>query len=173
MTRAALSPLIGLLSLLGLAACDPGADATTTRILARQQAADPPQLWLVQVLDGRSKPAPAVFVCADTALRDSFVRARAEVNGRPCEDTTRPLLKEREWVLSCRVHGRAFTVSASTLGDLDRDFRLNFALTPLFDKASVGTVSQSRRFRMMGACPAGWRVGDQAKPGRRPRHART
>ena len=170
MTGAAACAL-AVAALIGLTACDVGGD-TSTQILARQAAIDPPQLWLVQLLDGKARPAPAVFVCADTSLRDSFVRARAEVNGRPCEDTTSPLLKAREWVLSCKAQGRAFTVSASTLGDLDRDFRLNFALTPLFNKAEVGTVRQSRRFRLVGACPAGWRIGDQAKPGRRPHKSR-
>ena len=170
MTGAARFGLAAVL-LLGLAACDSRGD-TTSQILARRRAIDPPQLWLVQVLGAQPAPTAAVFVCADSALRESFVRARAEIDGQICEDTTTPILKEHEWVLSCRAHGRAFAVSASTLGDLDRDFRLNFALTPLFNKTSVGTVSQSRRFRLMGACPAGWRIGDQAKPGRKPRRSR-
>jgi len=163
---------LAALLLLGLAACDSPGD-TTTQILARQRAIDPPQLWLVQVLGAKPAQTAAVFVCADSSLRESFVRARAEINGQVCEDTTTPILKEHEWVLSCRAHGRGFAVSASTVGDLDRDFRLNFALTPLFNKTSVGTVSQSRRFRLMGACPAGWRVGDQARPGKKPRRTRT
>lgn len=163
---------LAALLLIGLSACDLGGD-TTAQILTRQQAIDPPQLWLVQLTEMTPAQGAAVFVCADSALRESFVRARAEINGQPCEDTTLPLLKDREWVLSCRAHGQAFTVSASTLGDLDRDFRLNFALTPLFDANGVGTVRQSRRFRLVGACPAGWRIGDQAKPGRRPHRART
>lgn len=171
MTGAAHLGLTALL-LVGLTGCDLGG-AATAQVMARQQAIDPPQLWLVQVIAAKPPPAAAVFVCADSALRDSFGRARAEINGQPCEDTTPPLLKEREWVLSCRAHGRGFTVSSSTLGDLDRDFRLNFAITPLFNKASIGTVSQSRRFRLIGACPAGWRIGDQAKPGRTPHRART
>lgn len=171
MTAAARLALAALL-LSGLAACDIGSDAAA-RITARQQAIDPPQLWLIQVIAVEPARAAAVFVCADTALRESFVRARAEINGQPCQDTTPPLLKEREWVLSCRAAGRGFTVSAATLGDLDRDFRLNFALTPIFNKATTGTVSQSRRFRRVGACPAGWRIGDQAKPGRKPHRSRT
>jgi len=163
---------LGSLLLLGLAACDTRGD-TTSQILARQRAIDPPQLWLVQVIAAKPTQPAAVFVCADTSLRESFVRARAEIDGQVCQDTTTPILKEHEWVLSCRAHGRGFAVSASTVGDLDRDFRLNFALTPLFNKTSVGTVSQSRRFRLVGACPAGWRIGDQAKPGHKPHRSST
>ena len=171
MTGAARLGLAALL-LMGLAACESGDDATA-QVMDRQQAIDPPQLWLVQVIAAKPAPAAAVLVCVDTALREGFGRARAEINGQPCEDTTPPLLKEREWVLSCRAHGRGFTISSSTLGDLNRDFRLSFAITPLFNKASIGTVSQSRRFQLIGACPAGWRIGDQARPGHKPHRART
>jgi len=27
---------------------------------------------------------------------------------------------------------------------------------------------QVRRYRLIGACPAGWKIGDQAKPGKSP-----
>ena len=66
MTGAAAFGLTSLL-LLGLAACDHGAD-TTSQILARQQAIDPPQLWLVQVIGAKPAQAAAVFVCADASL---------------------------------------------------------------------------------------------------------
>ena len=101
MTGAARLGLAALL-LMGLAACESGDDATA-QVMDRQQAIDPPQLWLVQVIAAKPAPAAAVFVCVDTALREGFGRARAEINGQPCEDTTPPLLKEREWVLSCRA----------------------------------------------------------------------
>jgi hypothetical protein len=157
--------------LLGLAACDAGAD-TANQFVARRQAIDPPQLWLVQVIGSKGAASASIFVCADTALRGAFVRTRAEVNGELCQDTTMPVLKKREWALSCKAEGRSFTVSASTLGDLGKDFRLNFALTPLFDRTGIATVRQTRRFRHMGPCPVGWRIGDQAKPGHHPRKSR-
>jgi hypothetical protein len=166
-----LRALAALLLLVGLGACDIGA-GSQAKVLARQQAVDPPQLWLVQVIGAQNLPTAATFVCADTPIRETFTRARAEVNGEPCRDNTVAKLKEREWALTCHAQGRIFAVSASTLGDLSRDFRLNFALTPLFDRSGVGTVRQTRRFRLMGACPFGWRIGDQAKPGHRPRRSR-
>jgi hypothetical protein len=167
---------LALLIALGLAACDDNRD-TQARILARQQAIDPPQLWLVQVVDPKGGQVKgSVFVCADTGLRETFVRARAEVNGRTCRDTTAPISKANGWALSCVAGGQPFAVSAATFGDPDRDFRLDFALTPLDfvyppPLHPPTTVRQLRHFRRFGACPAGWRIGDQARPGRRPHHA--
>jgi hypothetical protein len=158
--------------LLALGACD-GAPDTETRILARQQAIDPPQLWLVQALGDAGAVKGSVFVCADTALRETFVRTRAEVNGEICRDTTSPVMKTNEWALRCEAGGLPFAISASTVGDPQRDFRLDFGLTQLYYFPTVTgpqrmSVRQSRHFRRIGACPAGWRIGDQARPGKRP-----
>lgn len=163
--------VLAALLLLGLAACD-GSRAADARLPARQPAIDPPQLWLVQVVGQKDGPAAAVFVCADAPLREAFVPARAEVNGRPCRDTTPPEAKASAWSLRCETKGRRFAVSASTVGDLAQDFRLNLALTPYFDPPGVQAVRQTRRFRRVGACPAGWKVGDQARPGHRPKKTR-
>lgn len=161
-------PLAAVLPLLlGLAACH-GSHATETRLLTRPQTSDPPQLWLVQVIDEKEKATASVYVCADAPLREAFVRTRGEVNGEPCRDTTPPEEKANEWSLRCEADGRRFAVSSSTVGDLTQDFRLNFALTPCFDPPGVQAVRQTRRFRRVGACPAGWRIGDQARPGQRP-----
>jgi hypothetical protein len=72
--------------------------------------------------------------------------------------------------------GLPYSVSAATIGDPTRDFRLNFGLTQLYyfpDVTGPGrvTVRQSRHFRRIGDCPYGWRIGDQAKPGKTPRRA--
>lgn len=161
-----------VLALLGLVACD-GAPKTKTTILARKQAVDLPRLWRVEVLGDTGAVRAAVYVCADTPLREAFVRARAEVNGKPCEDITSPLVKPNGWVLRCVADGRPFAVSAATVGDLEHDFRLDFGLTQLFFFRSAGdpppiTVRETRHFLRMGPCPAGWRIGDQAEPGHRP-----
>ncbi|WP_372782498.1 hypothetical protein [Phenylobacterium sp.] len=174
MSRAA-GKVLSVLTLLGLAACN-GGPATETLIAARQQAIDPPQLWRLEVMGGAGAVRSAVYVCADTPLREAFARTRAEVNGKPCQDTTSPLVKPNGWVLRCVVDGRPFAVSSTTTGDLERDFRLNFGLTQLYyyptpNDPAPTTVRQSRHFLYMGACPAGWRIGDQAKPGRRPHPA--
>jgi hypothetical protein len=162
-----------VLALLSLAACD-GDPKTETTILARQQTIDPPQLWRVEVIGDAGAVRTAVYVCADTPLREAFVRARAEVNGKACTDTTSPIVKPNGWALRCVADGRPFAVSAAAIGDLEHDFRLNFGLTELFyfrtaSDPSPITVRETRHFLHMGPCPAGWRIGDQAKPGHRPR----
>ena len=163
---------LALLVLLALAACDLGRE-TQAEILARRQAIDPPQLWRVEVLGGDGAVQAAVYVCADSTVRETFTRARAEVNGEPCKDTTYPNLRPNGWVLSCQVNGRPFGISATTVGDLDRDFRLDFVLTELYhyrtpESPRPETASQVRHFLRMGPGPSGWDIGDQAKPGRRP-----
>jgi hypothetical protein len=166
---------LALLALLGLAACDLGR-ATQSEILARQQAIDPPQLWRVEVIGRDGAVQAAVYVCADTTLRETFTRTRAEVNGQLCEDTTYPNMRPNGWVLSCQVNGRPFAISATTFGDLQKDFRLDFVLTEQYHYRTPTdpdplTASQVRHFLRMGPCPSGWSIGDQAKPGRPPRRA--
>ncbi|THD60311.1 hypothetical protein [Phenylobacterium sp.] len=164
---------LALLALLGLAACDIGR-ASRTEILARQQALDPPQLWRVEVIGRDGAIQAAAYVCADRTLRETFTHSRAEVNGQPCEDTTYPYLRPNGWSLSCQANGRPFGVSATTVGDLQKDFRLDFVLTELYHyrtpkQPDPVTASQVRHFLRMGPCPSGWSIGDQAKPGRPPR----
>ena len=160
----------------GIFAAGAGTPDTETRILARQEAIDPPQLWRVDALGPTGAVKASVFVCADTSVRETFVRARAEVNGEICKDTTPPVLKDNGWALRCQAHGWPFAVSATTLGDPRQDFRLNFGLTQLYYVPTAAdppamSVRQSRHFRRIGACPAGWRIGDQARPGQKPRRA--
>ena len=150
---------------LSLAGCKAAPD-TTAQIRARQQAIDPLQLWLVEAIDGAGRVQGRAYVCADTAVRETFLRARAEIDGEPCLDDAGPVVRPGLWTVRCRAQGRRFAVSAMTTGDPARDFRLDFALPPL-DHAT-GAARQTRRFRQVGPCPAGWNIGDQAPPGGRP-----
>ncbi|MBS0363163.1 MAG: hypothetical protein JSR98_17435 [Proteobacteria bacterium] len=161
--------------IVGLAACQ-AAPSTSDELIARQKALDPPQLWLAQVLGDGGKVKGAVFVCADGAMREGFARARAEINGHPCVDATSPRVKPNGWRLRCTLHGRSFTESSVTVGDLQQDFLVNFSLTEqtyfgAIDPPPPQSVRQIRRYRHIGACPMGWRIGDQARPGRRPHTA--
>src|ERR1700761_7827470 len=150
---------------LSLGACDaaqpPQAEAT-----APDAPTGPSQLWQVDVLGANSKPQETVLACVDDGLREQFVMTRAKVNGHACIDITPPGQKSRGWALRCQNQGRWFTVSSSTTGDETHDFRLEMAMTPVFP--DLGTMRQVRRFRRLGVCPPGWRIGDQAKPGERP-----
>jgi hypothetical protein len=161
--------------IVGLAACH-AAPSTSDELIARQKALDPPQLWLAQVLGEGGKVKGSVFICADGGMREAFTRARAEVNGQPCVDATSPRIKPNGWRLRCTAHGRSFSVSSVTVGDLQQDFLVDFALTEQVyfggdDAPTPQSVRQIRRFRHVGACPLGWRIGDQARPGRRPHSA--
>jgi hypothetical protein len=157
---------------MGLAACH-AAPATADRLIARQKAIDPPQLWLAQVLGEAGTVKGSVFVCADTALREGFTRARAEIDGHPCVDSTSWRVKPNGWTLRCNASGRQWSESSVTVGDLQQDFVVDFALTEswVFNNDTPQSVRQMRRYRHIGACPTGWRIGDQAKPGRRPHSA--
>ena len=51
---------------------------------------------------------------------------------------------------------------AVRLGSRD-DYQVRFTLTAL--DGTKGAAAQVRHYRRLGACPAGWRVGDQARLG--------
>jgi hypothetical protein len=144
-----------------------------TPVAVSQAAADPPQLWLVQVVDPKGAIKRSVFVCADAAVRETLLRARAEVNGKRCKDETPNYVKENGWALRCVAGRQPFAVSSTTIGDLRQDFQFDFTLTPIDFltpqlEHKSGAVRQVRHFRRIGLCPSGWRIGDHAKPGRRP-----
>lgn len=149
--------------LLPLLACaEPRAEA---RVAAAQMAADPPQLWLAQALDGE-RVSGEVMVCVDRVMRDGFARANAEVAGQPCLPFRDAVETPGLYAVRCQLGGRTFGLTVNRTGDPERDFTIRFAL-----KALDGTgdaAAQARRFRKVGACPAGWRIGDEGKPGRPP-----
>jgi hypothetical protein len=159
--RAALAALL----LLNLTACDV-AQSQQPQAAAPDVPAGPSQLWQVDVIGAGGKPEATALACVDDELRKQFLQTRARVNGRGCVDITPPNEKSRGWTLRCQAQGRWFTISSSATGDETHDFRLDVAMTPVFPE--LGTAHQIRRFRRLGACPAGWRIGDQAKPGERP-----
>ena len=146
---------------LALAACSqPQAQA---RLEARQGAMDRPSLWLAQALDTDGRVAAAIEVCADGAMRDGFARADAEVNGRPCHPRRDGVERRGLFAVRCEIDERRFGLTVNRRGDPARAFTVSFALTAL-DGSGVG-ARQVRRFQRLGPCPAGWRIGDQRRPG--------
>lgn len=146
--------------LLPLAACgEPRAEA---RFAAAQAAADPPQLWLAEALEG-GRVTGAVTVCADQVMRQGFARANAEVGGQPCLPLKDGVQQAGLYAVRCELGGRRFGLTVNQAGDPDRDFTVRFAL-----KALDGTGAEARsfrRFRRLGACPAGWGIGGLGAPG--------
>lgn len=151
------------LTLLALAACRAPA-SPEARIAARQASMDPPQLWLAEVVGGGE--GGAVFVCADDRVRQGLAAARAEVNGVPCESIGNPVEQRGLYAQRCKAGGVRYGLHVTTDGDRARDFRVSFGLQALDVPAPA--VRQIRRYRMIGPCPAGWAIGDQARPGKRP-----
>lgn len=162
--RLAPAILLAPIFLLTLAAC--GAPAAQSRLTANQAAQDPPQLWRVESLDNAGRVTGATLVCTDQSMRDGFGRADAEVWGRPCLPHRDAVDRPDLYAVRCEIDGRRFGLTLNRSGDLRADFTAAFALTAL--DGSRATARQVRRFRREGACPAGWIIGDQARPdGRR------
>jgi hypothetical protein len=157
-----LAPALGAAVLaLNLAACDLAPDAA--RIFQRQAQIDPPRLWLAEAI-GPSPPSfRAVQVCADRSLQDGFVRADPEVNNQPCRATSPVVSKPGLYAMRCEAVGETFAVTVTARGDLRRDFQVRYALTSL-DTGREPFV-QTMHYRLIGPCPAGWRIGDQGRPG--------
>lgn len=141
-----------------LSGCDRAAE-TSARLTARQLALDPPQLWSIQPLGPTA--VPATYLCADTPMREGFARTRTEIDGAPCRPTARPVERPGLSALKCESGGRSYAFSSMTRGDLARDFELTVAITPL--DPALGPARTTRRFRRLGACPTGWRIGDEGQ----------
>ncbi len=154
------------IALLALTACAERESAVT--LLARQAAADPPTLWLVEALDPQGQPRDAVRVCADSPVRYGFTHPIPVAGGAMC-------LRERNawrarpdgYVERCELNGVRYGLRVAVVGDPQQDFTVHFAMHPL--NGAFEGPRQARRHRLLGACPAGWAIGDSDKPGDGPR----
>lgn len=132
-------------------------------IVARAATLDPPQLWRAEVLDRDGRVQAAVRVCVDSVLRQGLTRANAEVNGQACVGEGATVSRPGLYAIQCKAGGRKFAVWTTSWGDPANDVTVSFAASAL--DGSHQAVSQLRRYRKLGPCPAGWRVGDQARAG--------
>lgn len=126
---------------------------TAARFRERQRKYDPLYLWSVQVVSPQ-KSAP-ITICADTFLREGFVRPLPNENGKQCALHEPPTVKGDQIRMYCTLNDRDYVVRATVKGDPKTAFDLYYAI-------STGETSmrQVRRFRRLGACPAGWDIGD-------------
>lgn len=147
--------------LLALSACSrPDVEA---QVMARQASMDPPQLWRVSALAADGSVAGDLMVCTDAATRAGFHRANAEVGGQTCAPRRDPVERAGVYANRCELNGRWFGLTVNRSGDQDRDFTVAFALKAL-DGTGAG-ARQVRRYQRVGACPSGWGIGDQGRPG--------
>lgn len=156
-------PLLAAGLLLALAGCGQ----------QKQDKADTPQhfelpaLWTVEVVEDSGGQAGVVQVCANPELVGSFTRVEPQVNGQKCE-TYGKVAKDTpaEHIERCQAGGMRYGLYVTTTRRSPEDFTVRFALQPL--QAEGGKVVQLRRYQRVGPCPAGWKAGDQGKPGGAP-----
>lgn len=146
--RPALLLLLSAHSVLVACAPDP-----SPRIRAMQAEADPPQLWSIETGDGTG-----VRLCADTLIRTGFLHQRASADADLCQPLKPPVVKPGLVSMRCTLRGREYAVVNRAVGDPDRDMTVTFSMRSM-DGDGL-SLRQVRRYRLLGACPAGWDVGD-------------
>lgn len=142
-----------------LAGCGDG-ERMQARLLAHQAHVDPPQLWQAEAIGPGGEVVGAVRICADTRLREGFSRARAEADGEVCAPSP-DYVDGVDAPLTCFLRGSRFLIRTYRQGDPVRDFTVLTVVRQL-DGAKART-EQRVRYRKLGACPAGWVIGRQAR----------
>jgi hypothetical protein len=145
---------------LALAGCGDGQSRLQTRLEARQAAVDPPELWQVEQLGPGDVASAAVRICVDTRLREGFSRARVEADGEVCVPSS-DFVDAVDAPLTCFLRGSRFLVRTYRTGDPARDFTVLIVVRQM-DGARTRTEKRMR-YRKLGACPANWAIGQQAK----------
>ena len=128
---------------------------TGARWVQRQARVDPLTLWRVEVVDA-AEPAPAVLVCADSVLHRGFQDARPNLGGERCAVVGDPVVQGASRSLRCVSGGQRFAVVSSVTGDVSSDFTVRMHAAPAGGRSFV----QTRKYRRLGGCPEGWRIGD-------------
>jgi len=146
---------IPALALLALAACDrsgPGAERTWAE---RKAAAEQLELWSIEAVGSGVPPAR---ICTDVAMRLGFVKPSPAVGQAPCTLIGKPVQTASNYNFRCELGDREWAVFSYWQGDRSRDFTDAVSVSSL-DPPSADYV-QTRRFRKLGPCPAGWVAGD-------------
>lgn len=161
MAKSILVPTALVATLAVLAACQREVKVAATPAAA-PPAAEQPKLWSIEVMDG-DKAVSRVDICADSAVQKGFVRPAPEVNGQPCDQLRTPVETNDAYSIRCHVGDRYYRARADVSGDTARDFTVKMTAKRQDRKEPI--YEQVRRYRLSGACPAGWRVGESAAPG--------
>jgi len=140
-----------------LTACDRSGVGSEAFWRARKLAADPEQLWSMQVQDQKDAGGP-IRICTDSQLRSGLVQPQPAVAGTPCAIIGKPFRRPGYYSYRCELAGRTWMVSSRWTGDLARDVTAEFVAEDL-DPPHL-RLRQVRRLRLIGPCPAGWPVGE-------------
>lgn len=146
----------GLLAVLCLAACD--REAGERRWRERQEAVDPPQLWSVEALDASAGVRP-VRICTDTQMRTGFLKPAPVVADRPCVLSQKPVEHGGQTINRCDLDGDTYMIISDVKGDTARDFTVSMSVSAVIGDGPG--YSQNRRYKLVGPCPAGWKLGDR------------
>ena len=161
MSKSIFFPAAIIATLVGLAACQREVNVAATRPAA-PPVAEAPKLWSIEVMDG-DKAVSRVDICADSAVQKGFARPAPEVNGQPCDRLTAPIETGDAYSIRCHVGSQYYRARADVTGDTARDFTVK--MTAKRQDRKEPMYEQVRRYRLSGACPAGWRIGESAAPG--------
>ena len=91
-------------------------------------------------------------MCADQMIRSGFIIRALSTAGQPCVTASLKLNYR------CTIAGHALGVSTLISGDLARLFIVRASVTDLDRGATV--YRRALSFRLLGACPKGWAIGD-------------
>lgn len=147
--------LILLPPLVLLAACD--GKASTARYRARQAAVDPPKLWSIEVVPAQPGVV-SVKLCADSRIQEGLARPAVTAGPVACRPLGKVVVSGGVAIQRCELNGETWVTTASVSGDPARDFVSVQSAEPA--SGMEGGYSQTRRYRLVGACPEGWDIGD-------------
>jgi hypothetical protein len=136
---------------------------------ARAEPAPAPavQFWRIAAEDAaKSRP---VYLCADQRTREGFIRPLPEIDGQPCNVLEPPVVRPGVFVAWCQSGDTRAVASSGIHGDLARDFTVTTRISTRPSNSALikpeSEFTQTRHYTFVGACPAGWAVGDSAAPG--------
>jgi len=123
-----------------------------------------PSLWNIEAIND-GKVVRTVQICADEMIRSSFSRPTPEFKGQPCDRAPNASDTSGSYAARCRMDHQNYVISATTRGDPASDFTVDMSVARQ-DKSGP-TFEQTRHYVRVGACPAGWAIGDTAALGDR------
>lgn len=136
-----------------LIGCEPH---SSTDASPRQSARpSPPQLWSIGI-SGNQVESRSIQICADERVRSGFTSFTIAVGKQPCI-AAEIKIHGMDKNYRCKIGDNEFGVSTTVTGDIDHEFTVSSTAINLDTRNTV--YNRILRFRLLGACPAGRKVG--------------
>ncbi|MDG2520231.1 hypothetical protein P7B02_01660 [Caulobacter segnis] len=126
------------------------------RLSRDADAQNPPRLWSVAVMKN-GEEAAKVTLCASAEMKEGFERMVPMHEGKACALNDQPEFLPNRVKIRCIADNRPMLVENFTAGDRDKDFSVYMRMRSL-DGGEI-VREQTRRYRLIGDCPEGWRAG--------------